>query len=186
MADFDAGKAFEEAHKRGEHGPAPRWIPIAAATLALLAAVSGLLANVRVTQSLSAKSDSIIFFSKASDAYGEYEARSIKQHISEAVADLEPPAMAKRSHAVAAHEKGGKKALLLKATTFEEESRSATERSERLLVSHEILEFATTLFEVAIVLISIAALVSSRMLPIIGFIASVVGVIAAVIGFLRA
>ena len=186
MAEFDAGKAFEEAHERGEHGSAPRWIPIAAATLALLAAVSGLLANFRVTQSSHAKADAIILFAKASDAYGEYEARSIKQHISEAVADLEPGGRASAARAVAAHEKSGKSALLEKAKTFEADSQHATERSEQLLVSHEILEFATTLFEVAIVLISIAALVGSRLLPTIGFAASGIGIVVAIVGFLRA
>jgi hypothetical protein len=162
----------------------PRWIPIATALLALLAAVSGLLGNLRVTQANMAKSDATIATSHAADTYNEYESRSIKQHIYEAAIAAGTTRDPKPLQNIAQHESSGKAALLAKARAFGAEEKRLTERSEHILSSHEILEVATTLFEIAIVLISVAALVGSRLLPLSAAAAGIIGAIVGIIGFL--
>lgn len=184
MAEYNAGKAFEEARERTEHGwlHGSRWIPIAAATLALLAAVTALLGNLRVTQSTMAKSDAIIAMTRAADTYNEYEASSIKQHIYEAVVAGGAAREPDKLRSVAKHEAAKKPPLLTKARAFEAEALRNTERSEHLLFSHEILAVATTLFEISIVLVSITALVGSRLLPIVAAVASAIGLSVAIFG----
>jgi hypothetical protein len=164
-------------------GEGPRWIALAAAVLAVLAALCGLLSNLRVTQSTMAKSDAIIHTAQASDTYGEYESRSIKQHVYEAAvaAGARDPA---KLQAIAQHESAGKEPLLKKAKALQEEALHDTERAEHLLHAHEVLEVATTLFEVAIVMVSIAALVGTRLLPLVAAIATGSGLIVGLYGML--
>lgn len=188
VGNFDAGKAFEgarERHSAAEHGGlhAPRWIPIAAAVLALLAASTGLVANLRVTQSNATKSDAIIFMTRAADAYNEYDSRSIRQHIYEAALEgTSDPRKIARMRKVAALEKNEKAPLLPKARGLDAQSREATARAEHILTSHEILEVATTLFEIGIVLVSVTALVGSRLLPVAAAVATIVGIAIAIRG----
>lgn len=162
---------------------APRWIPMATALLALLAAVTGLLGNLRVTQSNLAKSNAIIATTHAADTYNEYESRSIKEHIYEAALATGTAHDPKALAAIAKHEASGKGALLAKAHDFEAAAAFDSERSEHILTSHEILEVSTTLFEIAIVLISVSALVGSRLLPITAAVAGAIGAVVGVIGF---
>ncbi len=183
-------KHFQEAQHRGAmaeggHVSAPRWIPIAAAFLALLAASTGLLAGLRATQANATKSDAILLTARAVDIYSEYDTRSVRQHIYEAALEgAVDAAHAKRLRGVAQHEREAKAPLLPKARKLDKESNAAIERAEHILVSHEILAVATTLFEIAIVLVSITALVGSRILPISAVIATTLGLIIALRGAL--
>jgi hypothetical protein len=174
-------------HEIAGHGEfhTPRWIPIAAAVLALLAASTGLVANLRVTQSSAAKSDAIIFITRAADTYGEYNSRSVRQHIYEAAAAGTTDAK-RAAHllSIAEHEAQAKVPLLPEARKLDTQSREATTRAEHILISHEILEVATTLFEVAIVLVSVTALVGSRLLPIAAAVGTAVGIAIALRGLL--
>lgn len=169
-----------ERHTEGTHGP--RWVPVAAAVLAVLAAVSGAVANLRATNALVAKNDAIVATAKAADTWNEYEARSIKQHIYEAAQVTAPAKEVPRLHQVAEHERTAAKPVMAKAKDFEHQADLDNERSERLLGAHEVLEVSTTLFEVAIVLVSIVALVGSRLLPIVAAIASGAGLAILVFG----
>jgi hypothetical protein len=187
---FHPAKAIEQANERHEFAEhvgmrAPRWIPIAAALLALFAASTGLVANLRVTQSSATKSDAIILATQAADTYNEYDVRSVKQHIYEAALEgTSDPKHAARLRSVAEHENKSKAPLLAKARALDAESRKATARAEHILTSHEILAVATTLFEIAIVLVSVTALVGSRLLPAAAALATVVGIAIAVRGVL--
>jgi hypothetical protein len=177
----------EVQHEVAEHGGkhTPRWIPIAAAVLALLAASTGLVANLRVTQSSAAKSDAIIFITRAADKYNEYDSRSVRQHIYEAVLEgVTDSKHAAHLRDIAEHEKLEKAPLLKEARMLDERSREETARAEHILTSHEILEVATTLFEISIVLVSVTALVGSRLLPIAATIATAAGLVIALRGLL--
>lgn len=190
VGEFHAKDAFESAHARHEyaqHGGlhAPRWVPIAAAVLALLAASTGLVANLRVTQSSAAKSDAIIFITRAADTYNEFDSRSVREHIYEAALEgTTDPRRAARLRSIAEHERQEKGPLLARARTLDRTSREATARAEHILASHEILSVATTLFEIAIVLVSVTALVGSRLLPIAAAIATAAGLAIGIRGLL--
>ena len=174
----DAAKSFEEAHERHEHGhEGPRWVPIAAATLAVLAAIAGYFGNLRSTQALVEKNDAIVSTTKASDTWNQYQAGRVKYYVATTALDqgVAPGGNAANLKQTAASEKAKGPALVEKAHGFEEEAARHNERSERLLNQHETIEVGTTLFEVAIVLVSITALVGSRLLPISAGIAAVLG-----------
>ncbi len=178
---------FHEAHERhaaaGEHGP--RWVPLAAAILAVLAALSGFVSNLRSTGALVAKNDAIIATAHASDTYSQYQAGRIKYYVYQAALDGGAARDTAKLGATAAAEKRKGPPLLAKARDFENEAERDDARSERLLGAHEIIEVATTLFEVSIVLVSITALVGSRLLPVAAGIASALGVAIFVVGVLR-
>jgi hypothetical protein len=181
-------KAFEEAHERHEHGrEGPSWVPLAAAVLAVLAAVSGYFGNLRSTQALVEKNDAIVATTHASDTWAQYQAERIKFYIAQTALDggVGPGANAGRLKSNAAEEKAKAPPLMKKARAFEEESVHHNERSEQLLKQHETIEVGTTLFEVAIVLVSITVLVGSRLLPFVGGAAALIGVLFFALGLTR-
>ena len=181
-------KAFEDAHER--HASAhegPRWVPIVAAALAVLAAFSGYLANVRATAAIIAKNDAIVATTHASDTYAEYQAGRLKFYVAQSALDagVNAGGDAAKLRANATRENAKGPPLLEKAHRFEEDATRMNERSERLLAQHETIEIATTLFEVSIVLVSITALVGSRLLPVSAAIASFAGVAIFLYGLTR-
>jgi hypothetical protein len=182
-------KVFEEAHERVEEARegGPRWVPVIAAVLAVLAAVSGFLSNQRSTQALIAKNDSIVATTRASDAYNEYQAARLKYAIAQTAIDAGTSAPAGRAKLQANATRQERKApgSLLKAQGYDRQAIVLDEKSERLLGAHETIEIASTLFEVSIVLVSITALVSSRLLPIAAGVASLLGLVSLVYGLVR-
>jgi len=183
LDDFDARKAIAEAEERHEHavghggGAEPpararhaRWVPLAAALLAVVAAIASMLSNKSATEALTLKNQAIFLRTEASDSYNFFEAKSIKEHVYEAVFDANPAlasgARAKLS-AIAAREKKEKAPILERARAQEEHAKAVNERSERFARAHEVMEGGVTLFEVAIAVVSISALTSSTFL--IGF-----------------
>ena len=181
-------KAFEDAHERHAHGhEGPRWVPIAAAVLAVLAAIATYFGNLRSTQALVEKNDSIVAITHASDTWSQYQAGRLKYYVATTALDqgVNSGGSAAKLKATAAKEAAKGPALMEKAKAFEEEAAHHNERSERLLQSHETIEVGATLFEVAIVLVSITALVGSRLLMISGGVAAVLGMAFFLIGLLR-
>jgi Domain of unknown function (DUF4337) len=173
-----AAKSFEEAQERHEHGGhGPRWVPIAAAILAVLAAIASYFGNLRSTEALFAKNESIVATTHASDTYAQYQAGRIKYYVAQTALDqgVSSGGNAKKLAATVTGEKSKGPPLLEKARSFEEEAAHQNERSERLLRQHETIEVGATLFEVAIVLVSITALVGSRLLPVVAGVAAVLG-----------
>jgi hypothetical protein len=184
----DPAKTFTEAHERHEHGrEGPSWVPIAAALLAVLAAVSGYFGNLRSTEALVAKNDAIVATTHASDTWAQYQAGRIKYYISQSALDVGvgPGANVARLRKNAVEEKAKGPPLMEKAKRFEEEALHHNEQSERLIKQHETIEVGTTLFEVAIVLVSITVLVGSRLLPIVGGAAAAVGMVFFFLGLTR-
>ena len=184
----DPAKTFTEAHERHEHGrEGPSWIPIAAALLAVLAAVSGYFGNLRATEALVAKNDAIVATTHASDTWAQYQAGRIKYYISQSALDagVGPGANVARLRKNAVEEKAKGPPLMEKAKRFEDEALQHNERSERLIKQHETIEVGTTLFEVAIVLVSITVLVGSRLLPIVGGAAAAIGLLFFFLGLTR-
>lgn len=184
---FEPHKAFEEAAERHEHaahggGRGARWVPIAAAILAVLAAIANLVGSQRSTSAIVSKNEAILFTARASDTYNEYEARSIKQHIYEAALATGSAREPAKLAAVAKHERTAKVPVLEKARGFEEEAKLANERSERSLKSFETIEVGVTFLEVAIVLVSISALASTPFLTIVAVLASAVGIVIFLMG----
>ena len=181
-------KDFTEAHERHEHGrEGPSWVPLAAAVLAVLAAISGYFGNLRSTEALVEKNDSIVATTKASDTWAQYQAERIKYYIAQTALDggPGPGANVQGLKKNAVEEKAKAPPLIVKAHAFEEEAQRHNERSERLLKQRETIEVGTTLFEVAIVLVSITVLVGSRLLPFVSATAAALGVAFFLLGLAR-
>lgn len=184
----NAAKAFEEAHERHEHGhEGPSWVPLAAAVLAVLAAISGYFGNLRSTQALVEKNDAIVATANASDSWSQYQSERIKYYIAQTAVDsgVPLPANAQRLAKNAADENAKAPPAMKKARAFEAEAERHNARSERLLQQHETIEVGTTLFEVAIVLVSITALVGSRLLPVVSAAAALLGALFFLFGLTR-
>ncbi|HYW52404.1 MAG TPA: DUF4337 family protein [Dongiaceae bacterium] len=185
---MSAAKSFEEAQERHEHGHSgPRWVPIAAAVLAVLAAIASYFGNLRSTQALVEKNDAIVATAHASDTWSQYQAGRVKYYVATtAIAQgVSAGGDAKALDETAKKEEAKGPPLMEKAKGFEEESTRHNERSERLLRQHETIEVGATLFEVAIVLVSITALVGSRVLPITAGVAAVLGMAFFLFGLSR-
>jgi hypothetical protein len=181
-------QTFEDARERHAHGSeGPRWVPVAAAALAVLAALGGFLSNLRSTGALIAKNDSIVATTRASDTYNEYQASRLKFYVSQSQIDagVGPGGNIARLKDNVKRQAAKAPALLAKAREFEHEAERDNVRSEHLLAQHETIEVATTLFEVSIVLVSITALVGSRLLPIVAGVASALGIAIFSYGLLR-
>lgn len=178
-----AGKAFEDAHMRHEHGrEGPSWIPIAAAVLAVLAAVSGFVSNVLSTKALFAKNEAIILTTTSADKYSQYQTGRIKFYIYSAAIEGGSARNVDKLQKTADRENKKTKPLLGQAGALVEQAKAQSDRSEKLLTAHEIIEVATTLFEVSIVLVSITALIGSRLLPIVAGVASGIAAVIFVVG----
>ncbi len=186
MSDFTAHKAFEEAKERneGEHHGA-RWVPIAAAILAVVTAVFSLFVAQRSTESLVAKNDAILATARATDAYNEYEARSIKEHIYDALITAGGTRDPSALRSVAAHEKAAGRPAFSNAKRFEKEAVAASARSAHLLLQVMTVEVGVTFLDIAIVLVSISALVTTRVLTTVAAIGAGGGLLVCVGGLLR-
>ncbi len=185
----DPAKTLAEANERHERAhEGPRWVPVIAALLAVLAAVSGYFGNLRSTQALFEKNEAIVATTESSDKYAEYQAERLKYYVLQTALDqgvnagghsAKLQAAAKRENA----KTSGPRNPRLAAEAFKEKAKEHNVRSEQLLKQHETIEVATTLFEVSIVLVSITTLVGSRLLPAAAGLASLIGVIFFVAGF---
>ena len=192
QSDFDAHKAMHHAHghhapahKDGEGHHAPRWTPIAAAVLAVLAAIASLLSNQFTTQSLLEKNEAILLQAKASDTWNYYQAKRIKEHVYTAVALTLPASGLKELRSTARKEHGDQTKISDEAKALEHEVELRNARSERFMKAHETIEIAVTMFEVAIVLVSISALASSRLLTVLAGAGGVLGLIFLLLGLAR-
>ena len=188
LDDFDAHKAIAEANERHERAgggdlthaskPHARFVPLAAALLAVVAAIASLLSNKSGTEAMALKNQAIFLRTEAADSYNFYESKSIKQHLYEALEDANPT-MPSNVHeklaAVANRQRSEKKPILEKARRQEDQAKIASERSERYAHAHEVMEGGVTLFEVAIAIVSIAALTSSTFLIYFSAVAAVGG-----------
>jgi hypothetical protein len=158
-----------------QHHDGPRWIPVAAAILALASAVSGYLTGARQSEALLTKNEQLVAFTRAADTYNEYESARIKVSVFRAALDAGNVQHPHALEADAAREEAKGPELKRRADEDVVESQRFAARADRLTQEHQWLEVGTTLFEIAIVLVSITALVGSRVLPVTAGIATLCG-----------
>ncbi len=165
-----------------------RLVSLAAAVIAVLAALGTLFAHHRSISALSAKNQAILTQARASDTFNAYEAKQIRANIYRALlaSDLvKDPKKKAQLDSAAQSENATAPAALERARALEHQSLEEDERSERILRSYELLQYATTAFEISIVLVSISALSGGgRLLPF-GCAVSGLGLVLLVAGFVR-
>lgn len=171
-----------------ETGGGNRLVSLAAAIIAVLAALGTLFSHHRSIAALSAKNEAILSQARATDTYNAYEAKQTRYNIysallaSNLVRNVENRA---RLESVAQSEQSSSPPVLEEAKALEERAARDDERSEAILKSYEILQFATALFEIAIVFVSISALAGARLFLPLGCGISALGLVFFVIGLLR-
>lgn len=161
-----------EAHEHTEHlahdhhDPFVSRVAILVAVLAVLAAVSGNLEAIESEQTLVAISEATLEQDKATDAWGEYEADSLKRHLYTIAADANPAKA--EAYKKTAKEQNNKQAEVRKHAT---ESQAARTRLLSEAHSHEgrhhWLTGAATLFEIAIALSTVSLVTRRKMFWIV-------------------
>lgn len=171
-----------------ETGQSNRLVSLAAAIIAVLAALGTLFAHHRSIQALSSKNQAILTQARASDTYNAYEARQIRFNIYQALVAsglVSNGEMRARLESVATRENASAPGVLERAKALELQSQNEDKRSETILKSYEVLQFATTAFEISIVLVSISALASTRLFLPLGCALSAFGLILLITGLVQ-
>ena len=186
-----AHKSFLEAQERAEHlqDGGGKWVALAAAIIAVLAALGTLFSHHRSISALTAKNQAILTQSRAADAYNRFESKSIRANLYQAFVRAgvaRDPSVQKLLEDTARSEEETAKVYQARGKALENLSDGHDERSELILRSYEMLEYATTFFEVAIVLVSISAIVRGRVLFYAALGLSAIGLVLFCIGFFQA
>ena len=166
-----------------------RLVSVTAAIVAVLAALGTLYAHHRSIMALSAKNEAILTQARATDAYNAYEAKQIRYNVYQAIlaGDLvRKPENRARLESIARNEQNSSPALLAKAKALEDRALRDDERSQSVMGSYEMLQYATTMFEISIVLISLSALATPRIFLPVASGLSCVGLILFFVGLFEA
>lgn len=145
--------------------PFLRWIALATAILATLAALASLKAGATVNEGLVLKTEATRLQAQASDQWAYYQAKGIKLYVARATAASwqaagKPVPLAVDS--VMAKEGRDQKMIQDTARALERARDRASEEADHLLDVHHGFANAVTLFQVAVALASVAALTRSR------------------------
>lgn len=161
-AALEAHEHAEHAgHAAHEHDPFISTVSITIAVLAVLAASIGSLETVEASGAITSASEAVLAQDKATDAWDEYQADSLKKHLYGLAADA-GGAKAGR-YAATAKDQTGKQAQVRKQALDDE-----TERDKLLAVSrghehrHHWLTAAATLLEIGIAICTVAIITRRR------------------------
>lgn len=172
----------ERAHElleKSEHA-ALRLVPLIAAVLAVFAGLCGLYSGRLGEQALALRSEAVLDQTRASDAWNEYQADSLKAHLFEIGSKTTANSALLREFSKKAKDfRGRQPPLKDRALEQERERDKAFADSERAEERHVTLDVAVALFEIAIVLTSIAAMTKQ---PLLFFVAAAAGLIGVAFG----
>jgi hypothetical protein len=158
-----------EAHEHAEHAghaahendPFISLVSITVAVLAVLAASVGSLETIEAGGAITSASEAVLAQDKATDAWNEFQADSLKKHIYGIAADGGGAKAGK--YADTAKEEGGKQTeVKKKATEFESERDKLLSTSRLHEHRHHWLTAAATLLEIGIAICTVAIITRKR------------------------
>ena len=150
--------AEESAHA---HNPFISRVSATVAVLALLAATVGSLETIEAGSAITASSDAVLAQEKATDAWGEFQADSLKRHIYGIAAD-QHGSDAPRYAAVVAQQQAAQKQIQAQAQD-DEKDRDARQAASMLHETrHHWLTGAATLLEIGIAISTLAIITHRR------------------------
>jgi hypothetical protein len=168
--------------------PFLRWIALATAILATLAALASLKAGGTVNEGLVLKTEATRLQAQASDQWAYYQAKGIKVYVARATAAAwqaagkpVPPAV----DSVMTKEAHDQKMIQDTARALERARDRASEDADHLLDVHHGFANAVTLFQVAVALASVAALTKSRPIWWVSLVLGAAGIVFAVVYWAR-
>ena len=176
-----------DAHEHTEHAvhahdPFVSRVAVTVAILAVLAAAAGSLETVEGGRALEASSEATLAQDKATDAWSEYEAESLKRHLYEVAGDMNTAATA-RYQAAAEAEAGKQDRIRKDAKSAEAESGRLLGESRHHENRHHWLTGAATLFEVAIALSTVAIITRRKWLWSGSTLLGGVGIVVLAVGY---
>ncbi len=158
----DPALAAHEHREHAEHAAHEKdafvtRVSITVAVLAVLAAAAGSLETVEAGGAITASSEAVLAQDKATDAWNEYQADSLKKHVYGIAAGAGGPHAAE--YQATAKEQTGKQSEIKKRAQDDEterdrlmaESREHEQRHHRLTIAATLLEIAIAVCTVAIV-----------------------------------
>lgn len=163
MSALDAHEHAERAeHARHAQDPFVTQVSITIALLAVLAAIVGSLETVESAAAINATSRSVLSQDRATDAWNEFQADSLKKHIYGVAADQPGPNSA-RYRQVATQQVGAQKAARARAEAAAGESGRLVETAEIAERRHHWLTGAAALLEIGIGISSVSIITKTRM-----------------------
>jgi hypothetical protein len=160
-------KLEEAADLREESGNARwlLWLSLSTAIIAVLAAIASLESGDHANEAIILKTEATLTQSREDDAWGYYQAKSIKQEMLETMSELAPrPELAAAWKAKAATEKKEKAEKQAEAEKLAREVADGDKDARHHLDTHHQFAKAVTVFQVAIALAAIAALTRRKLL----------------------
>jgi ABC-type multidrug transport system fused ATPase/permease subunit len=163
MSALDAHEHAERAeHAHHAADPFVTRVSITIALLAVAAAIVGSLETVESAQAINATSRSVLAQDKATDAWNEYQADSLKRHLYGLAADQTGPNAA-RYRQTAADQIQAQKAVRARAQAAGEESERYIRQSEAAERRHHWLTAAAALLEIGIGISSVSIITKVRL-----------------------
>lgn len=139
----------------GGHDPLVSRLAVLVAGLAVLAAVSGNLESIETASALAATGEATLSQDEATDAWGEYQADSLKRHLYTVAGDLNP-AKAAAYAKTAAEQADKQKQIRARAEKAQQTRAKLVAESREYEARHHWLTGAATLFEIAIALATVS------------------------------
>jgi hypothetical protein len=180
-------KLEEAAEGGGESGGARwlLWLSLSTAIIAVLAAIASLESGDHANEAIILKTEATLTQSRADDAWGYYQAKSIKQEMLATMSELAPrPELAAAWKARAETEKREKIEKQAEAEKLGKEVAEGDTEARHHLDMHHQFARAVTVFQVAIALAAIAALTRRKFLWWVSLAIGAGGGLFFVLGFL--
>jgi hypothetical protein len=161
------------------------WLSLSTALIAAMAAVASLYGGSLANEAIVIKNDAVLLQAKATDAWGFYQAKKIKQHIYTTTAEIMPEDKRAKAEAEAQREAEEAKKAQAEAREMDKGVLELNEQSAHALHAHHIFAKAVTIFQVAIALAAIAALTRRRAMWLVSLVGGLGGLAFFVYGFLQ-
>jgi hypothetical protein len=191
VPDYLAHEGLEHAERahasvQGISDPFLRFVPIAAAVLAVCAGLSSLYGNRLGERMLKLSGVAVLSQTRASDTWAEYEADSLKAHITQAAASVATdPKLRKQLDAQVRTFRDRQPPLRSEAEHLENDRTAAVGDMDVIETRKLRFDVGTALFQISIVLASIAAMVRRRPLFMAALAGGALGIVSCIVGLLR-
>jgi hypothetical protein len=159
---LDAHEQHEHA-EHAEHDPFVARVAITVALLAVLAAATGSLETIEDGRAITSESEAVLAQDRATDAWDEYQADSLKRHMYTIAAD-QGGTLTDKYRETAKKQADSQKDVRKQATDFEAERDRLVGESQGHETRHHWLSGAATLLEIGIALSTVAIITRRRFL----------------------
>jgi len=162
---FEEVEAREHAehaqHAAHENSPLISQVTMTIAVMAVIAAVGASLETTEGDKTIVAKNEAVLLQNQATDAWNEYEAKSLKKNIYALAADEGGPKAAVYAR-TAVQNADDQKSIAAKAKGFEAARDTKSEEAEVHERRHGRLTMASTLLHMAIAIATLAIILQTR------------------------